>query len=104
MSDLNEALARHLEVPQALILVVKEYREEGVVNVLLKDMSKHRVTLSGLETAVEPDPLADVFGAVVAKALYEAGFESMAAVEGATDEQLLAVKGFGEKSLALLRG
>lgn len=48
-------------------------------------------------------PLSDLVGERLAAVLADGGFVSVESVKGATDEQLLAVKGIGETALVTIR-
>jgi hypothetical protein len=57
---------------------------------------------AGADTPIEDDEFS-FLPAAAAAALREAGYESLTAVLESSDEELLALHGFGDKSLALVR-
>jgi hypothetical protein len=64
------------------------------------------VSVSASAEAAADTPIDEEFGflpAAAAAALREAGYESLTAVLESSDEELLALHGFGDKSLTLVR-
>lgn len=92
MSDLIDLVSQHMEVPKELILEIKEYPENGTINAILGDFSKHTLTLEQITKTAVPI-LTDItgLGRTSNDRLEEAGITTIKAMLAKTPEEIAEI-------------